>query len=41
MYQTKATGAYGGGNRVVDRHQMFENKTAGVAKASHERMLNN
>ena len=25
VYQTKATGAFGGGNRVVDRHQMFEN----------------
>ena len=40
VYQTRAQGAFGGGNRVVDRHQMFENQAQGLQKASHERMLN-
>lgn len=39
-YQTRAHGAAGGGNRVVDRQQMYENTEYGVKKASHERMLN-
>jgi hypothetical protein len=41
VYQTKSHGAAGGGNRVVDRQQMYENSEYGVKKASHERMLNN
>ena len=41
VYQTKAHGAIGGGNRLVERKQMYENKTQGLQKAAHERMLNN
>lgn len=40
VYQTKAHGAIGGGNKIVDRQQMFENKQKGISKAAHERMLN-
>ena len=40
VYQTKAHGAVGGGNRIVERQQMYENQAAGMQKASHERMLN-
>lgn len=40
IYQTRSHGAVGGGNRVVDRQQMYENKETGFKKASHERMLN-
>ena len=41
VYQTKAHGAIGGGNRLVERQQMYENKSQGLQKAAHERMLNN
>ena len=41
VYQTKAHGTIGGGNRLVERQQMYENKGAGIQKAAHERMLNN
>lgn len=40
VYQTKAHGAIGNGNRVVDRQQMYHNSGTGYQKASHERMLN-
>lgn len=40
VYQTKAHGAIGKGNRVVDRQQMYQNSATGMKKASHERMLN-
>jgi len=39
-YKTRAHGATGKGNKVVDRHQMYENTGTGMQKASHERMLN-
>lgn len=29
VYQTKAHGAVGGGNRVVERQQMYENNETG------------
>lgn len=32
IYSTKAHGALGGGNRLVDRQQMYENSTHGIAK---------
>ena len=40
VYQTKAHGAIGGGNRIIERQQMYENGGTGLKKASHERMLN-
>ena len=40
VYQTKAHGAIGDGNRIVERQQMYENKSQGLQKAAHERMLN-
>lgn len=39
-YKTRAHGATGKGNKVVDRHQIYENSGTGLQKASHERMLN-
>ena len=39
-YHTKATGAFGGGNRVTERHQMYEDTGTGHQKMAHERMLN-
>ena len=40
VYQTRAHGAIGEGNKIVDRQQMYENQSKGVQKAAHERMLN-
>ena len=40
-YQTKATGAFGQGNRVTERHQMYENSGSQHQKMAHERMINN
>ena len=40
-YATKAKGAMGyGGNRIVERHQMYENTGTGLQKIANERMLN-
>ena len=39
-YQTKAHGAIGGGNRLVDRQQIYENTGTGMHRAAHERMIN-
>ena len=39
-YQTKAHGAYGGKNKVVERHQTYQNDNTGLRKVAHERMLN-
>jgi hypothetical protein len=39
-YQTKAHGVIGGGNRLVDRHQIYENTGTGMHRAAHERMIN-
>jgi myeloid leukemia factor 1 len=39
-YQTNANGGFGGGNKVVERHQMYENTGTGLKKVGHERMLN-
>lgn len=40
-YATKAKGAIGhGGNRIVERHQMYENSGTGLQKIANERMLN-
>ena len=39
-YKTRAHGATGKGNKVVDRQQMYEHTGTGLQKASHERMLN-
>jgi hypothetical protein len=39
-YQNKVAGAIGGGNRVVERQQMYDHSGTGLQKASHERMLN-
>ena len=39
-YQTKANGAIGNGNKVTERHQMYENSGTGHQKMAHERMMN-
>ena len=39
-YQNSAQGAYGGGNTIAERHQMYENGLNQHQKLAHERTLN-
>ena len=39
-YKTDAQGSYGGGNKITERHQLYENTANGYKKKAHERMIN-